>query len=480
MANIASPGIGSGLNVNDLVSQIMELERRPITLIETKEVGTKARITAYGSLKSSLASLQTAAKSLATPETFSATKASVANASLLTATTTSTAQAGSYTVEVKSLAKSQKLLSGALSSPAEALGHGSITFEFGTYSGGGFTANPDKLTKTVDIPSGASSLTEVASAINAARAGVVATVIHDGSAYFLSLSPADSGVANSLRISVDDAVDGNDTDNAGLSRLAYDNTTGGTKNMTEKVAASDAEIVIDSVTVKKPLNVVDDAIAGVTLNLLKAEIGTETTLSIVRDDAAISASVGNFVKAYNDTSKLLGELLAYNSATGVAGALQGEGTVRAIQAQVRGIMRQTVTGLPGGLSGLSELGVTFQRDGTLLFEDYKLQTVLRNPQKDIEALFRGSETSPGIATRMKSLLDSMLATDGLLSARTSGLNDTITGYGTRKTELERRMARIEDRYRAQFTRLDVLVSNMNKTSSFLQQQLDNLPKIGSK
>jgi len=478
---LSSAGLGSGLDVNGIVTKLMDIERQPITNLDAKVVGTKAQITAYGQLKSSLATLQSAAKTLASADTFKTTKATVADSTLFSATTTTAAQPGSYSIDVRSLATAQKLLSTAFASTADNVGSGTLTFEFGTYSTGDppvtFTNNPDKVTKSVTIPSDASSLADVAGAINAAKIGVSASIINDGSSYYLSLSPADSGAANALRITVDDADDGNNTDAAGLSRLAFDNTTGGIQQLTEKIAPADAELNIDGVTIRKPLNVIDDAIAGVTINLTKADPGVPTTMTVARDDAVVKAAVSGFVKAYNDASKIFADLLAYNVQTGETGALQGEGTVRNIQNQVRSALSQSLSVLPDQIGGMSELGVTFQRDGTLTFEDFKLQTTLRNPQKDIQGFFAGSDDAPGIMKRMGNLLDSMLGTGGMLSARISGLNDRVTSYETQKTALAKRMTAIENRYRKQFTSLDTLVASMNKTSAYLTQQLANLPSI---
>ena len=480
---LSSAGLGSGLDVTGIVTKLMEIERQPITNLDTKEVGTKAQITAYGQLKSTLATLQSAAKTMASADTFKTTKATVADSTLFSATTTTAAQPGNYSIDVISLATTQKLLSTGFASTSDIVGNGTLTFEFGTYSSSGsppvtFTNNPDKVTKSVTIPSGASSLADVAGAINAAKIGVSATIINDGTSNYLSISPADSGASNALRITTNDG-DGTNTDNAGLSRLAFDRTTGGTQRLTEKIIPQDAELKIDGVTVKKPLNVIDDAIAGVTLNLTKADPGNPTTMTVARDDTVINSAFSGFVKAYNDASKIFSTLLAYNVQTGETGALQGEGTVRSIQNQIRNALSQSLSVLPGQIGGMSELGVTVQRDGTLAFDEFKLQTTLRNPQKDIQGFLSGSEDSPGLIKRMGNLLDSMLSTGGMLTARISGLNDRVTSYETRKAALEKRMTAIENRYRKQFTNLDTLVASMNKTSAYLTQQLANLPSLNS-
>lgn len=586
---LSSAGLGSGLDVTGIVSKLMAIERRPIDLIDTKATVVQAQLTAYGSLKGSLSSLQTAVTSLTSKSTYSATKATVADDKQLSVTSDSTAAAGSYSVQVINLAKAEKLKSAAFSSASDSVGTGTITFDFGTYSttGGvtGFALNTSKKQVSVTIPSGSDSLASIADAINAAKAGISATVLNDGTSSYLSFSPTDPGAANALRIQVDDN-DGNDADNSGLSRLAFDKSTGHTagsvdltssvdiaaassnnkfmiavdggtatevtlgdgtydntnivaamqaavdsavgagkavvslnasnqlvvasaatgglssiaisgvtgniglntlfgasgtavsaiKNLTETVAPQDAKIIVDGVTVIKSTNTITDAIRGVTLSLTK-ESADATTVKVAADNSALSSALEAFVKAYNSTSGSLSELLAYDVKTGKAGALQGEGTVRSIQAQLRQALQSITKG--GGLSSLSEIGVSFQRDGTLQFSSDKLNTALSDPTKNVKSLLIGTDGTSGIANKIDNLLSTFLDSDGTLTARTDGLNSQVTLYEKRKAELEVRMSSIEARLRKQYNALDTLIASMNQTSSYLTQQLANLPNNNS-
>lgn len=481
MAGIASPGIGSGLKVEELIKQLIALERRPVALIEKNELSAQAKLTAYGSLTGALASLQTAARSLSSSSTFAAKSASVADPTRFTASAGSSAAVGSYTVDVERLAKQQKLKSAAFSSATASVGTGTITFEFGTYAGGPvtFTANPNKVTSTVTIATGGDGLSSVANKINDAKIGVAASVINDGSNYNLLLSPVDPGVANSLRISVDDD-DGTDTNASGLSRLVFSKAAGGTQNLSETVAAVDALIHVDGIAITKSANTITDAISGVTLNLLKEEVGVTTKLTVGNDTSAVESSVSGYVTAYNTANSTLATLLAYNATTGQAGALQSEGTVRSVQAQLRSALRGTLAGLGAGVSSLSDVGVSFQKDGSLKLNSTKLQAALADPTKNVGKLFVGDGITDGLGLKVGKLLDSILGTAGLLPSRTEGLNTLLDSYAGRKNAIERRLIDIEERYRRQFTALDVLVANSTTTSNFLQQQLDKLPTIGTR
>ena len=473
MAGLSSQGIGSGLDVNSLVSKLMAVERLPITALDTKTTAIQAQISSYGTLKSTLATLQDTAYTLSQASLYNSTTASSSDSTVFTASTSSTAQAGSHSVAVTSLASAQRLQSTGFASSATSIGTGSLTFEFGTWTGTSFANNPDKITKTVTIASGQDSVQGIANAVNAAKIGVTATVINDGSNSYLTFAPADSGTANALKISVSGDADGINTDTTGLSQLAYDKA--GPANMTQSAAAADAVLFVDGIKVTKSLNTITDAISGVTLNLLNlSPSATTQSLTVSRDNSGVQPAVEGFVKAYNDAATMLADLLSYNPATKTAGSLQSEGTVRSIQNQLRSAMTNLVTGLPGGLSSLSDIGVSFQRDGSLKLDSVKLQSALKDPLKDVGALFVGSGGVEGYGTRINNLFKSMFATSGLFATRTAGLNTSVADIAKRKAVLESRMTGIEARYRAQFTALDTLMASMTTTSTFLTQQLASL------
>ena len=142
--------------------------------------------------------------------------------------------------------------------------------------------------------------------------------------------------------------------------FAYDVSTGGTTNMTETVAASNASLVIDGIAINKASNTITDAIEGVTLDLLKANAGTTTTLNLTRDTAGINSAISAFVKAYNDLNKTIVDVSKYDAATKKASILTGDSTVRSVQTQIRQAISDPLTSAGGGLSLLSEVGVSFQ------------------------------------------------------------------------------------------------------------------------
>ena len=178
---LTSPGIGSGLDVSAIVEKLMAVERAPLDALDKAETAVQSKISAFGTLKSSLAALQAAVKALATPAAFRSTTAQLANPALGTATAGDGATAGTYRLEVTQLAQSQKLASGGFASVSDVVGSGSLTFTFGTFAAGAFTPNAATGARTVAIPAGADSLAAVRDAVNAAGIGVTASIVNDGS-----------------------------------------------------------------------------------------------------------------------------------------------------------------------------------------------------------------------------------------------------------------------------------------------------------
>jgi flagellar hook-associated protein 2 len=391
---LSSPGIGSGLDVNGLVSQLMALEQRPLIALTRKEAGFQAKLTAFGTVKGALSALQSAAAALSDPARFSAFKATVADTSIFTATAAASATAGSYAIEVQSLATAHKLQSITCAAESTPVGSGTLTIAFGTYADsvngtGAFTLNPDKATQAITIGAGQNTLAGIRGAINAANVGITASIVNDGAGNRLVISSRDSGVANQLKITVTDD-DGTHTDTSGLSQLAYDGsaTPAPLTNLTRAQAAQNATLKLDGIAVSKASNTITDAISGVTLNLLKTSAaGATTALTIARDSAGIRSAVEKFVKTYNDAFKALKELTAYNAATRQAAVLQGDATVRAIESELRGVLNRALSTAGGGVTSLSDIGVSFQKDGTLKLDGAKLQKIIDDPTKDIATLF---------------------------------------------------------------------------------------------
>lgn len=388
---ISSPGIGSNLDVNGIVSQLMNVESQPLTTLAKQEASYQAQLSAYGNIKSALAAFQSAATNLSDPARFQSVKASSSDATIFAATATSSASPGSYNIEVSKLAQAQKLIAAGQNSTNTAIGVGTVTFDFGTISGGTFNAATGSYSgatftsngngaKTLTIDSTNNTLAGIRDAINKAALGISATIVNDGSGapYRLSLTSTTTGQAYSAKISV--AGDASLT-----SLLSHDPAA--TQNLAEKVAAQNAALTVDGVAISKSSNAIGDVVQGVTLNLNKTNIGAPATLSVSYDTGTAKAWVQGFVKSYNDIQATLSSLSSYNSSTKTGAILQGDFTVQSIQARLRSTLNTAVAGATGSYATLSQIGVAFQKDGTLAADDSKLQAALDASFKDVASLF---------------------------------------------------------------------------------------------
>lgn len=472
---LSAPGIGSGLDVSGMVTQLMAIERRPLAALDLKQQGYRAQLSAYGTLKSALAKLQSAATVLNTPSKFLSFKATSSDDKVFTASAGASAVAGNYSIEVTALAQAHQLTKSGFASSSEVLGAGAIHIELGSYGAGVFAANPDKTAKNITIDSGNNTLAGVRDAINAAGAGVSATIVNGVAGSQLFISANDTGLANSIRITLTDN-DGANVDNAGLSRIAYDPSLAGgnVANLSQRQAALDAALNINGVAVASASNSVQGSLDGLKLNLVKTNLGTPITLAVTQDTPAVKSKIESFVHAYNEVHKALKDLTAFDPTSRVAGPLNGDSTARTVQGQLRAIFNSPISGPSGNVRQLADIGITFQGDGALAIDSTKLESALNDPGKNISELFVDAGGVSGYASQIHAKVEQMISSAGLVSGRTEGINDSIRGLDTRRERIEGRLQKVEQRLRAQFTALDAAITRMQSTSSFLQQQLSAL------
>ena len=401
----------------------MAVEQQPITALQKQQTTYQSQISAYGQVKSALATFQTAVKALSDPAKFKVYTGTVSDSTVLSVTAGASASPASFQIETTQLAQQHKISSGTpYGSTSNVIGSGSLTIQFGTYDGtaGTFTQNGSKPSTTITIDSSNNTLSGVRDAINAANAGISASIINDGTGYRLIITSKDSGAANSIKLTTTDG-DGNNTDTTGLSALAYDPvaTAGAGKNLTQVAEARNALFTIDGIAISKASNTVTDAIEGVTLNLTQKTMGQPVSVNVAQDTKSISDAVQAFVKSYNDANKMLKDISAYNAQTKTGSVLNGDSTVRSLQSQLRSI----ITGSVGStLSTLSSIGIGFQQDGTLGVDASKLQNSLDSNFSGVAALFA---TNASIADGQINFVGSTTSTqEGSYSV-------DITSLGTR-------------------------------------------------
>jgi flagellar hook-associated protein 2 len=396
MASIVSSTGASGLPIDSLVTAQMQAEQQPLTDIKTKISSYNTKLSAYSTLKSGLSTFQTAVTKLATAAQFNAQSVTASDATSISATANGTAVIGNYSVSVSQLASAQKLATSAFNSATDIVGTGKLTISFGTYTaaaGGNpasFTANSDKSDITIDITSSNNTLAGIRDAINAKNASVSASIVNDGSGNRLVITSKDTGEVNSLKISVADD-DGNNTDTGGLSALAYD-PLASSNSMTQMVAAKNALLNVDGMSISKSSNTVSDVIQGVTLTL-KAVTSTSNTLSVGTDNDTIQSSVQSFVDAYNALNTSVRSLTKFVSAGSSSnGVLLGDSTARNIMVKLKSMLSAS-SPTATTYKTLSDIGVSMGSDGSLSLDSTKLQKAITNNVSDVAKLFSPSATS---------------------------------------------------------------------------------------
>ncbi|MDZ7754718.1 MAG: flagellar filament capping protein FliD [Gammaproteobacteria bacterium] len=467
MAGISVSGVGSGIDINSLVNQLVASERQPtVQRLDRREAGLQAELSGFSLLKSALADLQSALDGLGGDGLFQGRSVTSAAPEQFTATAQGGAATGSFAIEVERLASAQKLRSTGFSGPDAIVGTGTLTIAGGDSS---FT-----------VDAGDGSLGAIRDAINEAAdntlvsAGIVN--VDDGTGGTesrLVLTAREPGSANALTVTTSDG-DGDSTDATGLSRLVYDPQGSGATQLIELDPAEDALIRIDGQAATRSANTVDDLIDGVTLELLSADPGNPATLTIGEDTGAAGTAVNAFVTAFNGFAELRDSLTGFDPDTRRGGPLLGDSTLRILDSRLRSTLFDRV-GAAGEVNSLAALGITTGDDGRLTVNNATLTAALDDNPAAVAALF-GGET--GLVARAGGMLDGFLQNNGLLDNRIDGLNGRIEDIGDRRLNLDRRIDALESRLLAQFTAMDQLVSQLQNTGNFLTQQLENIPVPG--
>lgn len=384
MAGVSSAT--STIDVNSIVSQLMTIESRKKTLLQRDEAGYQVKLTAAGALSSSLSSFKTAMDSLRNIGSFQSAKAVSGDSTVLTASASSTATPGTYSLEVTQLAKANMLASTAYVDTASAIATGTLTIQVGTGA-----------SKDVVIDSTNNTLAGIRDAINKAGTDVTASIVNDGTGYKLITTANKMGASNTIKVTVTGDSVGTDTDATGLSSLVYD--PAGTQNMTQIQTAQSATLKMGTLTITKDSNTITDVVQGVTLNLVKQQVGTPVSLTVSNDTSVASASITKFVNEFNSLIKTINEQSGYNTATKKSGPLGGDSAVRQIASQVRRVITETIPGLSSGVNSLAQIGISTQKDGTLAIDSAKLSTAMTSNFSDIAKLFAkvGAATDANIS-----------------------------------------------------------------------------------
>ncbi len=449
MAGISSLGIGTGLDVNSLITQMMALERQPINTLNTKKAAVTQQISAFGQIKSGVASVQSALKALKDSSAFDVYKSTSSDTKVATATSTSNAAAGSYDITVNKLAKSrvEGTSDGLFTQSSAAIGVsgtlsftvGSKSFSVNVNSGDTLEAVRDAINqKTYDDDANAATADKT-------QALVQASVINVGTSgspnYKLVISSTGKGTDGAATV-------------GGTAASALGLGTG--SNIIQQ--ENDTEAVINGVQIKRSSTTISDVIAGATLNLTSTG---SATLSISRDNDAIASKINDFVSAYN---KLQSTITSYRQK---GGTLEADSSALSVLGNLQSTYNTPANITGGSYQWLSEVGLSFQKDGTLKLDTTALNSALNSDFSSVKSLF--TDADQGFASRLYDTATDMLNTGGLIATRTNGLNSTIKTLDTRIDQMTTRLTNMETRLKTQFSNLDASVATMKNSSSFLSR-----------
>ncbi|MDH5632739.1 MAG: flagellar filament capping protein FliD [Gammaproteobacteria bacterium] len=392
MAQISSAGLGSGLDINSLVSQLVAAEAEPASLrLGRREAGLQARLSAYGSLKGALSAFQSSLSGLAGLATEPPRTARSSDTDIIAASAGSSAAEGSYSIEVSQLAQKHAVATGAYASESDVVGTGTITISFGEAKGTGFELNGERASSTITIDSGSNTLAGIRDAINEANTGVKASIINDGSGFRLVMTSDHSGARNSLKISISD-TDTFNTDTSGLSAIAYDPdaAAGSGKNLVETQAALDAQLKINGLSITSETNTLNNTITGLALTLKDKTGASPETVTVSGNTGQLKTEVDKFVEGYNALMSALDELTAYNPDSRESGILIGDSTIRGVRSRIRNLVSNTIAGASGNYASLYSVGIKSDNNGKLSVDSSKLQSALDTDYANVARLFAAS------------------------------------------------------------------------------------------
>ncbi len=384
---IQSLGAGSGIDSKNLVKQLTAIEKQaPQQRIDDKKALKELQISDFGKVKSALATYQSSVNALIKPEGLFSKSASFTESNAIVPSAISTEVAsGAYKFEVTSLAQSQSLASMRFASEDDAVGLGTLTFNFGSWNAGltSLTANADKPAKTLTIDNTNNSLKGLRDAINKQNMGVTASIVNDGVGVVL-LMTAESGEKNQLEIIAAEAGGSpTNTDGSDLSRFAFNATTiaaADPNSLAQKQVGKNADLKVNGLSVSRSTNSVTDVVKGLTLDLLKASPGEIVTVTVTDDVDFAKQTVRDFVDAYNTLLEELEPVLGFDKENDRKGSLANDALGKSVVGQMRNLFAASVTGLSSTatFSALTNLGIRTELDGTLSITDKEFDAAFKD------------------------------------------------------------------------------------------------------
>jgi len=468
---LASAGIGSGLNVNDIVAKMMSLEERPLMLLKAKVGSTETKLSAFGQIKSALSALYDAASGLTHPATWRARHTSSSDSTVASVTaadgSSSTAQ---FDLQVKALAQGQALASGHFPSGDIMEVNGDLVLQTGRWAGNNFTPAAQEEALHIHVAWN-DKLADVADKITQAGSahGISAIIVKDGEGERLMVRNSHTGADNGFTLNVEgeEGLAGSN-----LSALAYNPSTlaDHSAGMQRTTEAADAEFSINGMQVTSASNTVADVLPGITLTLHKTSSST-VAIDSSSDTQAIHDKIKAFQTAVNQVVGLLRNLSAYDQQSKSGKPLQGDSTVRQLQSALAGLVQRPGA---GGVT-LASLGLEMKLDSehrnpSVVLDEGKLKAAMSDLPR-LEKLLTGDGEHEGLITRIRDFAFAANGVQGNIATRTKGLQsiqkNTEAAMDAMQLRLEQRQANLLRQYQA----LDAKMATLGSLNAFLTAQV---------
>lgn len=454
-SGISSLGVGSGLDLSSLLDSLRSARESRLQPIRQQRSETNAELSAYSQLADRVGSVKDAADKIADPDLFTST--TVTNlGNRLSVDSDSDAIPGRYSVEISQIAQSQSLVAEGVENRDEALA-GATTLTIGL---------GDQEPFTIDLPEDQTSLDGIRDAINGSDAGVSASIIDNGSdrPYQLSITADETGASNQITLAAT-GLDG--ADNRVSTFIGY--SSDGQGPMQETVAGQAAQLSVNGIEISRETNIVEDAIQGVTIDMSRSSAGDTDTVRVSQDTDRITGAIEDFVSNFNRYQSSQDDLTAFAGQGGNNGVLLGDGAARSTGSLLRSATSQMSDA--GEMGMLADLGIELTLEGTLELDNDTLNSAVRDDPERVRRILAGDgPASDGVADKIASAADQLLADRGLLTTAQAGAESQIERLNDRINRSVEQIDASMARQRAQFIELDRTIASLDSTSSYLETQ----------
>lgn len=469
---ISSTGIGSGLDVKSIVSQLVAIEKQPLAKLQAKASTFQTQLSLYGTIKSQMSTLESASALLSGASGWNAQTGSSSNAAAVGVTVGSTAINAALTVNVTRLAQAQSTASVGVAKGVAPGASGTLSIQLGTWSGNSFAPGTAAALDVTVVAT--DTVSAIASKINAANTGVRASVLSDGVTDRLVLQSATTGAATGFSVTA--TADTNDT--GALANYGFNDATataatqgaGTTTGMFMGQSGLNANLTVNGVALTPATNTMTDVTPGVSLQLSQLT-AAPVTVTVQNDQAAVQKNIQSFVDAYNAISKTLMDATKYDAASKTAGPLQGDGTTLGLLNALRSMMGSASVG--STLSHLSDAGLERQTDGSLKINQTKLTTAMQD-MDNLKKLFTANNnntTTNGFGIKVRDFAHALVTFDGRVANKSDALQKAIDRNLDDQDRIQQRALRVEAQLNRQYSALDKQMAQMTGLNSFVTAQL---------